>query len=407
MSADLPKRADVVIAGGGIMGISLARELARRGAGRVLLLERNVIGAGASGRTGALLRQHYTNVPEATLAARSLTVFRNWSDFVGGDCGFDETGLIVTIPTLGDFEDNVPRLQAVVAQLRSIGTKIDLVTADELKQIDPAGDFGDIGLATFEPESGTVDAVATTSSVAKAALETGVTIVEGVDVRSIETAGSRVTGVKTSAGAIEADCVVLALGPWTPAVTRGLGLELPIDALRVQIAVFQTPSSLPSPRWSYVDNVAGIFCRPWGTGRTMVGLGGGEQHDPVDPDHFERRNDTGYPDIARAAVARRFPSFGRAVYLDGRACLYDMTPDGHPIIGPAGPDGLYVAAGFCGAGFKKGPAVGEALAASIVGEPVDWVDLHPFRLDRFTGEQWRKPWSPHEYRLASDFGHGF
>ncbi|MDQ3467699.1 MAG: hypothetical protein M3411_05605, partial [Chloroflexota bacterium] len=74
---------------------------------------------------------------------------------------------------------------------------------------------------------------------------------------------------------------------------------------------------------------------------------------------------------------------------------------------PAGPDGLYLMAGFSGAGFKKGPAAGQALAELIVDGRASLVDLDPFRLERFAGDGWREPWSENEYRFASDFGHRF
>jgi glycine/D-amino acid oxidase-like deaminating enzyme len=135
----------------------------------------------------------------------------------------------------------------------------------------------------------------------------------------------------------------------------------------------------------------------------MAGLGGGELHDRVDPDRFDGGNDRSFAEIARAAMAVRFPGFSRARYLHGHAGLYDMTPDGHPIIAEAELDGLWIVAGFSGAGFKKGPAVGAAVSGAIQGNPEDIELLGPFRITR----DWQQPWSPFEYRLAHDFGHGF
>jgi sarcosine oxidase subunit beta len=85
-----------------------------------------------------------------------------------------------------------------------------------------------------------------------------------------------------------------------------------------------------------------------------------------------------------------------------------MTPDTHPIIGATGPDGLFLMAGFSGAGFKKGPAVGEAMADLLLhpGRGHDWVGLRPFAAQRFANEFWRAPWSAEEYTFSSDFGHG-
>ncbi len=403
MAQGVPTRVDNVVIGGGIMGAAIARQLAKRGLGSILLIERDLIAAGASGRTGALLRQHYSNVPEASLASRSLNTFRNWNEAVGGDCGFVETGLIVTMPTLGDFEDNVPRMRSVTDQLRSLGVSIEMVDRDQLAAIDPAASFDDVGYATFESASGYVDAIAATRSMAVAATRAGAVILEGVAATRILATDSRVTGVETSAGAVETERVILAAGPWSPALAATIGIHLPITAQRVQIAIFQTPATLPHSARTYVDNVAAIFCRPWGVGRIMVGLGGGEVHDTVDPDHYAWSNDSGFPELTRKAAEARFPGFAQARYLHGHAGLYDMTPDGHPIIGPVGPDGCWVVAGFSGAGFKKGPAVGEAVAGAIAGDLIERALLEPFRLDR----DWHTPWSPFEYRLAHDFGHGF
>ena len=88
----MAERAEVAIVGDGIMGTSLAFALTRLGVRDVLLLERGTLAAGASGKTGALLRQHYTNVPEATLAHLSLQTYANWGEIIGGDCGFVRTG---------------------------------------------------------------------------------------------------------------------------------------------------------------------------------------------------------------------------------------------------------------------------------------------------------------------------
>lgn len=406
MQTELPKRADIAIIGGGIVGASIAWQLASRGAGNVVLLERSVIAAGASGRTGALLRQHYTNAPEAILASRSLEHFANWAEMVGGGCGFDPCGLIVTVPTGPGFEANIDRLHLTVAQLHRLGVVIEVVDHDQLREIDPYAQFDDISHATFEEESGYVDAIAATTAMASAAERAGATICQGIEVTGLEATASRIAAVETSAGRLETSQVILAAGAWSVPIARTARIELPISALRVQVGIFQHGLEPSRPARAYVDNAAGIFCRPWGPNRTMVGLGGGDQHDPVDPDRFEQRNDLPYPDAARLAASRRFPGFSQAAYLHGHAGIYDMSPDGHPIIGNSDLEGLMIVAGFSGAGFKKGPAVGIAVADILLRRRCDWVDLERFSLDRFSTDNWREPWSAHEYDLGSDFGHG-
>jgi sarcosine oxidase, subunit beta len=242
---------------------------------------------------------------------------------------------------------------------------------------------------------------------AEAARNAGATIHEGTAVRGIEMSADRVRGVRTAEGVMPSETVIVAAGPWTPRLMAGTGVKVPIVALRVQVAILQRPLAIPD-HMVYLDTAAGIFCRPWGPGRTLIGVGGGDQHDPVDPDAHDPRLDAGYGQLAIAALARRLPAMCNAVTLHGHAGLYDMTPDTHPIIGAAGPAGLYLMAGFSGAGFKKGPAVAEAMADFLLtaGEEPRWVDLHPFRLERFASDAWKAPWGADEYSFSSDFGHG-
>ena len=397
---------DVIIVGGDIMGTSLAWQLARRGAGRVTLLERSVVADGASGKTGALLRRHYSNRPEAILAHRGWQTFAAWPEFVGGDPVHIPTGLIVTVDTSPGHEANVERLFRNVALQNSIGIPSRVVTREELRELQPLATWGDVTYAAYEPDSGYVDAIAATRGMARAAHDAGAIIREGTPVLCVETTGNRVRGVRTASGLIPAETVVVAAGPWTPRLLMGTGVDVPITALRVQVAILQRPLAVPS-HMVLLDTAAGIFARPWAPGRTLIGVGGGDQHDPVDPDRHEPRNDPGYGQLAIDSLARRIPAMKDAVYLHGHAGLYDMTPDAHPIIGAAGPDGLYLMAGFSGAGFKKGPAVAEALTDLLLspGGP-SWVDLHPFRLERFATDAWRQPWSADEYTFSSNFGHG-
>ena len=403
----MEQTADIVIVGGGIMGASLAWHLARRKAGRVMLLERDVIAAGASGRTGALLRRHYSNQPEAILAHRSWHTFAHWSEVVGGPAVHTPSGLIVTVDTSPERAANVDRLRRNVAMQNEVGIPSRVVSRDELQDLQPQANWTDVTFAAYEPDSGYVDAIPATQGMAHAAREAGAQVIEGVGVHQILTHGDRVTGVRTTAGDVEAQSVVVAAGPWTASLMQTAGVSLPIEALRVQVAILQRPLDV-AEHMVYLDTAAGIFTRPWAPGRTLIGVGGGDQHDPVDPDAFETRNDAGYGDLAIAALSRRIPGMRHSRYLHGHAGLYDMTPDAHPVIGATGPDGLFVAAGFSGAGFKKGPAVGEALAALVM-EPArgpDWVDLNPFSPDRFSRERWQTPWGPDEYEFSSDFGHG-
>lgn len=404
----VPSRSsDVVVIGGGIMGTSIAWHLAKRGAGRVTVLERATVSAGASGKTGALLRRHYSNEPEAKLAHLSHGVFANWADQVGGDCGYVPTGIIFTVDTGPGQEANFAALHKNVAMQNRLGIDSRVISPAELKELQPFVYVDDLQAVSYEPTSGYVDAVAATRSMAAAALRAGAEIREGCRVQGVAIDGGRVAGVRTDEGVIPAGTVVCAAGPWSPSLLAGTGLTIPIEALRVQIAIVHRPLELETPHFVYLDTAAGMFCRPWAPGRSLIGVSGGDQHDAVDPDAYDERNDLAYPAQAITAAAKRIPAMAKATYLHGHAGLYDMTPDAHPIIGATGVDGLYLAAGFSGAGFKKGPAVGQCLVELICDGQATTVDLDPFRLARFDDEGWQNPWSDTEYVFSTDFGHKF
>ncbi len=405
----MAESADVVIIGGGIMGASLAFHLTRRGVRDVLLIEKRTVASGASGKTGALLRQHYTNVPEATLAHLSLQTFRHWQDVVGGDCGFVDCGLIATVATGPGYEANIDLLRRNIAMQRQVGIKTELLTADRLRELQPFADFDDLAAAAYEAESGVVDAVAATQGMARAAVQGGARIWEGVEATGIRRQGERVSGVETSAGPVEARVVVCAAGAWSVPLLRAVGIQVSIEAIRVQVAVLNRPVSMPiEGHMAYVDTAANIFCRPWGPNRTLVGIGGGEFHETVDPDHYSEGNDPAFPPLVQRYLSRRMPPMRSATYLYGHAGLYDMTPDAHPILDRApGLDGLYLMLGFSGAGFKKGPAIGQCMAELIIDGKATTVDLAPFRFSRFLDDTWKQPWSDTEYLLSSDFGHRF
>ncbi|HVB65663.1 MAG TPA: FAD-dependent oxidoreductase [Nitrolancea sp.] len=405
----MAERADVVIIGGGIMGTSLAFGLTQLGVRDVMVVERRTLAAGASGRTGALLRQHYTNVPEATLAHLSLQTYANWGDVVGGDCGFVRTGAVVTVSTNGDDAVNIERMRRNIAMQNRVGIASEVISSAQFEELQPFARMDDVAVAAYERDSGYVDAVAATRGMAEAAIRNGARIAEGLTVTGIMTGSDRVTGVETDSGPIYSNTVVCAAGAWTVPLLTAIGLDVPIEAQRVQVVVLNRPIDMPEDgTMTYVDTAAGFFCRNAGPNRTLAGVGGGEFHNIVNPFDYDDRMDPGFDDAVKASLALRMPLMARATALYGYACLYDMTPDLHPILGSAGePDGLYLMLGFCGAGFKKGPAIGRCMAELIVNGQSTTVDLAPFHLNRYASETWQDPWSPDEYSLSSDFGHKF
>ena len=375
--------ADVVVIGGGIMGASAAFRLAERGL-KVTLVEKTFIAGGSTGKSSAIVRQHYSNEVTARMALHSLRVFQNFEEIVGGECGFVNTGFVVLASA-----DQREGLAANVALQRSVGIDTRLLSPEELREIAPGMAGADAVVAAFEPEGGYADPAATTRSFAEAARRLGATIRQDTEVIGVDLHGGRVTGVLTPHGEIAAGAVVNAAGPWGARVARLAGVDLPIQPCRVQVAFFAPPSDgKPAPR-VFADFPNVTYFRPETGGLTLVGsVDPAEANHHADPDHYNERVDFDFVADMGARLAQRFPLMERGESRGGYAAIYDITPDWHPVIDEAPPgSGFFVAAGHSGHGFKLGPAVGVMMADLVTGQMTDGLDPSLFRLSRYAEGQ--------------------
>ena len=386
-SRSLPRTAHVVVIGGGVNGASTAFQLTKRGVRNVVLLERRQLGAGATGKSGALVRCHYANVPESRLTLESLRVFRAWEDEVGhGSPGFEAVGFVQVVAP----EDEA-HLRANVAAQQAIGVETRLVSAAELREIEPLMRTDDLTYAAFEPASGFADPNGTLYGFAAAAAAAGATICTQTEATAILTDAEGVAGVETRAGRIATRTVVLAGGAWADRLLRPLGIDLGLVPRRVQVAVFRWPPAVdPRRRHRVVIDASGnhAWFRPEGAAGTLVG--GESGVDGTDPDTYRESLDDDYIDKARELLAARFPAFATATMRGGWAGMIMVSPDSHPIIDQApGVRGLFLMTGDSGTSFKTAPAIGICLAEWIVEGAPKLVDLTPFRATRFAeGRPW-------------------
>lgn len=386
---------DVVVIGGGVVGTSIAFHLARLGAGSVTLLERAPqLAAGATGRSGAVVRTHYTNAPEAAMAWAALPWFERWAELVGGECGFVRTGFLQLVHA-GDTE----LLRENTDMLRGLGIDTRIVDAAEARRLEPELAIADGEYAAYEPRSGYADPVGTTQSLAAAAERLGVGIRLGVPARGLVRSGSRITGVTTPRGPISAGAVVVANGCWSVPMLAQVGVDPPIEAYRAQRAVVERPRSLRGVRGhlTIIDRRTGIYTRPHGADGTLVGLS--QSSERLDgPDGVEV--EPGFPERARARLEETFPVFRSAPVLFAKAGPLDVTPDRCALIGPAdGLDGVVLAVGMSGSGFKKAPAVGACVAELIVNGRATTAPLEPFDPGRFARGA---PVERRDYRVGED-----
>lgn len=373
--------ADVVVIGGGANGTSTAYHLVTLGVKNVRLLERRHLAAGASGKSGSLVRMHYTNEAESQLAFESLKVFHDFEAMVGGDCGFERAGFLQIVPP--GYEEALARN---VAMQQRIGIKTRAVARDEIRSLLPESHVDDIGAAAYEPDSGFADPNATTFAFAEAARRLGAVIETHCEATRIVTQGERVVAVETSNGRIDTPVVVLVPGAWAAPLLQPLGLDFGLTPHRVQIAIFRWPAGFNRRHAVVIDAIHKSWFRPEGSASTLIGVELGVQHS--DPDGFDEGVDPSYVALCREKLSARLPVFSEAPMRGGWAGIIMMSPDGRPIIDQI-PSiaGLYVMLGDSGTSFKTSPAIGKCLAEWIAHGKPRSVDLTPFRSARFAEGQ--------------------
>ena len=374
------RTANVVVIGGGVNGASIAMHLSRMGAGKVVLVEKGHLASGASGRSGAMVREHYLHPTLVKMAMEASDIFHNFGDVIGGDARFIQTGRMLFFG-----ERDADAAHANVEMNRELGVQIQTLNPSEVTEIVPQANLDGIALGVYEPNSGYADPMATTYAYADRARNHGAEIVTGCAVTGINVAGGQVTGVQTEDGLIETDAVVAAIGPWVNKLAAPMGEFLPVTPIRVQMVHLRRPPSLESLGVNVIDYTTGAYFRVDAGHSTLVG---GENlndlNEVVNPDAFGLNADhdtiTRFWDRARL----RFPDFDAATQRGGYGSLYDMTPDGNPILDKSqNIEGLYWATGFSGHGFKLSPVVGRMVAELVMHGDSSDHPIRDFRASRF------------------------
>jgi glycine/D-amino acid oxidase-like deaminating enzyme len=385
--------ADVVVVGGGVNGVSIAYALAARGVARVVLCEQAALANGASGRSSALVRMHYTNEWDARLAFASFPVFKHWPEIMGGPAVFTHTGFVnVVAPAYADA------LRKNVQMLRGIGVNTTAMTSGELHDLQPFANVDDLGAAAWEPDSGYADPAGTVEGFRRRASELGAQILQWTPVRKILRSESRVIGVETSAGRIDAGAVVVAAGAWAPRLCREIGIELPARPKGLDTVQVERPPALAEPHVIFIDNVLGTYFRPESRIRTIVGVPC--QDWDVDPD-APMVLAPGAAAIGAQMLTHRIPAMEGATLARGYRAVDCYSRDRHAILGRVdGIDGLYLATAFSGSGFKIAPAVGVCMAEMILDGRAKTVDIDAFGLRRFA--EGKSPEGPYPYAPRRD-----
>jgi sarcosine oxidase subunit beta len=369
--------ADAVVIGGGITGTNVALQLAQRGL-EVSLLERSTIAAVQSGHSAAMIGTHRGSRIKVQLAAQALPIWHDFATVYGvAESPFRRTGRVYLYGP--DLEHAAQRARSLQ---RTFGCETDVVDSERLRDIDPQLDGSGASLIVYEPGGGVVDPAVGTRACADAARRAGARITEHTAVQAIRVSRGRVVGVETSGGPVACSRVVVATSAWTPRLLRGLGLAVPIEPRPAPALYLRRTGGEARPHVTVSDLVQVVYARDVGSGISMVG-GEPESADPIDPDDNIEAASWDTVQRLKGMFGRLFPTHRDSVVLGGNRGLYDVTPDGHPIVDHAsGIDGLFVVAGFSGDGYKYAPVLGQLLAEWVVdGRPS--IDLRALRLSRF------------------------
>lgn len=370
----LPSNAEVVIIGGGIIGVSIAYHLARKGAGRILLLERGMLGEGSTGKCAGGIRTQFSTEINIRFSILSLKVFHGFKEEFGMDPAFRQVGYLFLASQERHWnilKDNAQRIQAM-------GLGVELLDPDEIAARWPFLRADDLMGGSYTRHDGYAGPHEVLQGFARGARQFGAALVEGMEVTRIHVKEGRVEAVETATGErVLTPTVINAAGPYAARIAAMAGLELPVRPLRRQVFFTDECDYLPIDVPMIIDLKYGWYMRGEGKGFLLAG--------PQDSESsFNEVVDFQGQEWTAARSLYRVPALERARIVRGWAGLYEISPDHHAIIGSFPElEGFVCANGFSGHGFQHSPAAGKLVAELILEGQGRTLDLQPLRPSRF------------------------
>ncbi|WP_330308759.1 MULTISPECIES: FAD-binding oxidoreductase [unclassified Streptomyces] len=373
------RTARVVVIGGGVMGTSIAYHLARAGVPDVVLVERDELASGSTSRAAGGVRAQFSDELNIQLGARSLEAFARFGEELGQDIGLHRVGYLFLLST----PEEVAAFEAGVRLQNGLGVPSRMIGPAEARRLSPLITTDGLLAAAFSPDDGHCTPESVVQGYAAGARRHGATVLRHCEVTGIETHGDAITAVVTGQGRIATDTVVCAAGAWSRAIGALVGVDLPVEPLRRQIAVTEPVPGLPPGLPMTIDFTSSLYFHAEGPG-LLVGMS-----DPDERPGFSTETHDRWIPHLYAAMERRAPALLDLRRTGGWAGLYEITPDHNALIGEASSCSRFLyATGFSGHGFLQGPAVGEVVRDLYLGRE-SFVDISPLSVDRFAADALR------------------
>ncbi len=370
--APVPAKAKIVIIGGGILGLSLAWNLAQRGETDIVVLEKGYLCAGASGRNGGGVRMQWGTPTLITLAQRSIELMKRFARDMGINVWFRQGGYLF----LAKSESVVSKLERAAQLHNKHGVPTQILTPDAAREVVPELTMTGVKAAAWNPLDGVIFPWPFLWGYATAAQKKGVKVETFTKVIGFEQSQHRIKKVITDRGDIECETVVLAGGAWSPQIASLAGIDLPNEPHRHEICSTEPLKPFLGPLVSVLDS--GLYFSQSMRGEIVGGMG-----DSREPAGMNLGSTQRFLTRYSQALTEQMPQVGRVKILRQWSGPYDVTPDNSPILGRTpGLPNLLQLSGFVGHGFMMAPAVTERMAAWMATNESDEL-FERFTLNRF------------------------
>jgi sarcosine oxidase subunit beta len=374
MTDKLPRSANIIIIGGGVMGASTAYHLAAAGARDVLLIERTAhLEDSATSRCAGGVRYQFATAVNVQLSLASLPMLERFAEEIGVDPLYRQIGYLFILSR----PEEVSAFEKNVALQHQMGVDTAWLGHDELRKRLPLLELDDALAGTFHQKDGLADPSSVNMGYLQRARELGVVELMETEAMAIQIVGGKVAAIETDRGTVACEHVINAGGPWAAHIGTMAGVEIPIQPIRRQMVTTTAIPELPADFPFVIDFAQSLYFHPEGEG-LLTGMS-----NPNQESGFDQSIDEEWELIALEAAIQRLPLLERAGRVSGWAGLYEVTPDAHPIFGPTEIEGFWVVAGFSGHGFMHGPIAGKLMAEFLLEGQAHTVDVSMLDLARF------------------------